>query len=960
TLRSTSADSFSQVVVEFVLEKSVDVAYSEIQAKIGTIRSQLPTDAHEPVVEKFDVDSAPIMSVLVSGDKPIRDLTYLADKVVRERLQRVPNVGEVRLVGGRQRNMWLWLDRSKLEGYQLSVQDVENAIRTEHVDIPGGRVEAGPKEYVVKTKAEFYTAPEFDNLLVAYRNGSPVRVRDVGYAQDGLEELRSTAKLNGVSAVALAVRRQSGTNTVEVANAVKRAVEGLRAELAPQGIRLEVAQDLSVYINQSIEEIEFHLMLGGLLAVLIVWLFLRNLRITLVSAIAIPTSVISTFALMNVMGFTMNNLTMLALSLSIGLLIDDAIVVVENIFRHVEEGKPAREAASFGTAEIGLAAFAITMSIVAVFVPVAFMKGIVGRFFYQFGLTVTFAVLISLFVAFSVVPMLSSRLLRTHAHHGWLYRQSERVFDAVDRAYGALLRSALRWRLVTVLVAVAVMVSAVLVARTLRSEFLPAEDASEFAIHVKAPLGSSIERTQAILDDIGTRLQGQPWLQYTFYTIGADNLQRVNEGSMYVKMKDKEQRAMGQLDAMRWTRERLADIQDARVSVETVPRVGGSGQTNAEVQLELRGPDLDKLSQYSQTLMQRMRETPGYTDVDTNFEANNPQVNVYVKRDAAADLGVSPAGVAGTVRALIGGEDVAKFKSGSDRYNVSLRLTEPERNSPDEIGLLTVRNNRGGLVRLESVANIKQEGGPVQINRFNRAREVTVLANLQHDKKVLGEAVTQLNGFVQGLHMDPGYTSGYAGTADIMRESFGYLLFALGLSVVMVYMVLAAQFESFVHPLTIMLSLPLSAVGALGALALTGMTISIFTMIGFIMLMGLVTKNAILLVDYTNTLRNRDGMERNAALLKAGPTRLRPILMTTFAMIFGMLPIAVSHGAGSESRAPMAVAVIGGLITSTLLTLVVVPVIYTLLDDLQAVGDWRIVKRLRRKQSPQEAKARAA
>jgi HAE1 family hydrophobic/amphiphilic exporter-1 len=959
-LRSTSADSFSQVIIEFELEKNVDVAYQEVQAKIGTIRALLPQDLDEPRVEKFDIDSAPIMAVLVSGDKPIRDLTYLADKVVKERLQRVPNVGQVKLVGGRQRNMWIWLDRTRLEGYQLSVQDVEQALRSEHIEVPGGRVESGPKEYIVKTKAEFTSPQEFSNLLVAYRNGSPVRIKDLGRVEDGLEEQRSLARLNGVQAISLLVRRQSGTNTVEVAAGVKREVDKLRSELKSQGIQMEIAQDLSVYIQNSIHEIQFHLVVGGLLAVLIVWIFLRNWRITAISAIAIPTSVISTFALMNAMGFTMNTMTMLALSLSIGLLIDDAIVVVENIFRHVEEGKERMEAASFGTAEIGLAAFAITMSIVAVFLPVAFMKGIVGRFFYQFGMTVTFAVLVSLLVAFTVVPMLASRFLRISHGHGWLFRQSERVLEALDRGYERLLASALRWRLVTVGVAVLAMVGAVFAGKTLRSEFLPAEDASEFNIRVKAPLGASIQTTDRIFEEIRGKLEGQPWYRYAFVTIGADDLQRVNEGAMYVRMTPKGERPMTQFQAMAWTRERLADLKDARTSVEFVPRVSGGGRSAADLQVEVRGRELEKLDAYSRALMGKLRETPGYRDVDSSFDNNKPEVNIYVKRSEAADLGVSPAAVASTVRALIGGVDIAKYKFSGDRYNVSVRLTEPDRNKPDDINLLAVRNRRGDLVRLQSVARTREEGGPVQIDRYNRARQITVLSNLQRERKVLGQAVTEINGFIKELNLEPGYTVGFAGTADTMRESFGYLLFALGLSVVMVYMVLAAQFESFIHPFTIMLSLPLSAVGALGALALAGMTISIFTMIGFIMLMGLVTKNAILLVDYTNTLRTRDGLDRLTALLKAGPTRLRPILMTTFAMIFGMLPIALSTGEGSESRGPMAVAVIGGLVTSTLLTLVVVPVIYTLFDDLSDVRKLAFWRRRRTSELPANPRAKAA
>ncbi len=945
-LRSTSSDGVSQVVVEFELEKDVDVAYQEIQAKLGTIRSELPKDLEDPSVEKFDVDSSPILAIVVSGDMPLKQLTYLARKVVKERIQRQPNVGQVKLVGGRERKIWVWLDRGKLEGYALSVQDVEEALRAEHVERPGGRIETGPGEYVVKTKSEFSSAEEMAGMVVAYRGGAPIRVRDIGRVEDGLEEERSLARLDDVRAVTLLVRRQSGSNTVEVARNVKAEVERLKTELAPQGVRLEIGQDLSVFIEHSVREVQFHMVFGGGLAILIVLLFLRNLRSTVITALVIPTAVIGTFILMGSLGFTQNMMTLLALSLAIGLLIDDSIVVQENTMRHVEEGMPPREAASFATSEIALAVLATTMSVVAVFVPVAFMKGIVGRFFYQFGMTVVFAVMISMFVSFTLDPMLSSRFLRKPVP-GRLFRLSEGLFLAVERAYGRILGWALRWRFAVVLLAVATFISAGYIARFLRSEFIPVEDQSEFIVKVKAPLGSSLATTDAVFERIRQRISEQSWMRYGLVTIGADELQRVNEGSLYVKMTEKGERPIGQLAAMAWTREQLSDIQEAKVSVEIVPRVSGGGRRWADVQMELRGTDLARLEGIASAVMDRMRAAGGYVDLDTTYEKGKPELNVYVKRDRAADLGVHPLAVASTVKALIGGDDVSKFRAEGDRYDVSVRLEAWDRDRPGQIPLLSVRNVRGDLIRLENVARVEESGGAVQIDRYNRARVITVLANLQRDRKVLGEAVTELSGFVRELGLPPGYSFGFAGQADTMRESFSALLFALGLAVLMIYMVLASQFESFIHPFTIMLSLPLSVVGALGALVAGHMTMSIFTMIGIIMLMGLVTKNAILLVDFTNVLRRRDGMARDAALLKAGPIRLRPILMTTFAMIFGMLPIALGTGAGAESRAPMAVAVIGGLTTSTLLTLVVVPVVYSLLDDLGRPGEWRLVRRWR-------------
>ncbi|MBI2922955.1 MAG: efflux RND transporter permease subunit [Planctomycetes bacterium] len=942
-LRSTSTEGVSQVVIEFELEKDVDVAYQEVQAKLGTVRRELPQDLDDPVVEKFDIDSAPILAVVVSGDMGIRELTDLAENTIKERLQRVKNVGQVRLVGGRRRRMWIWLNRDKLEGFSLTVQDVEAAVKAAHVELPGGRIESGAMEYVVKTKAEMASAAEFEDMIVAWRGGAPVRIRQVGKAADGLEEERSLARLNDTRAVSLLVRRQSGTNTVEVAGAVKAQIESLRRELAPRGLRLEVAQDLSTFIEHSVAEVRFHLVFGGGLAVLIVFLFLRNVRSTFISALVIPTSVTGAFILMNALGFTQNMMTLLALSLAIGLLIDDSIVVQENTMRHLEAGKSRREAASFATNEIALAVLATTLSVVAVFVPVAFMKGIVGRFFYQFGLTVTFAVLVSLLVSFTLDPMLSSRIL-VLPRKNLLFRTLESAFSALERAYESLLRGALHSRWIVVLLAAGTFAGAGWIGRFLRSEFIPLEDQSEMNIRVKAPLGSSLKTTEEVLDRIRERLRGEPWIRYTFTTIGTDALARVNEGAIYVRMTDKGTRAISQAEAMQSVRKRLEDIKEARVSVEIVPRVSGGGMRTAQVQLELRGQELAVLESAAGKIQKRMAEAGGYVDVDTTFERGKPEVAVRVRRDRAADLGVSPAAVASTVKALVGGDEVSRFRAAGERYDVAVRLLEQDRTSPEDILDLTVRGAGPQPVRMRSVAAVARQAGPVQIDRYNRTRVISILANLQPGRKVLGEATVEIERFARETGLPPGYTAAFAGTADAMRESFGYLLFALFLAVVMVYMLLASQFESFLHPFTIMLSIPLSLVGALGALVFMNMTMSIFTMIGIIMLMGLVTKNGILLVDYTNTLRRRDGLEREAALLRAGPVRLRPILMTTLAMIFGMLPIALGTGAGSESRAPMAVAVIGGLITSTLLTLVVVPVVYTFLDDLSRPREWRIVR----------------
>ncbi len=934
SLRSTSADSFSQIVVEFELGKNVDVAFQEIQAKVNTVRQQLPTDIEEPIIEKFDVDAAPILTVVVSADMSARELSYLADKTIKERLQRVRNVGSARLVGNRDRKIWLWLDAERLKRSGVSVQDVRAALQREHVEIPGGRVETGPVELAVRTKAEFQNAAELNDLILVQRAGRTIRLADVGFAEDGLEEERSYAQLDQAPCIALDIRRQSGTNTVQVARDVKTEIAKLQAELKPRGVRLEIAKDSSVYIENSVREVEHHLVIGGLMAVLTVMLFLLNFRSTFISALVLPTAVISTFIMLYAMGFTLNILTLLALTLAIGLLIDDAIVVQENIMRHIEEGMAPRPAADFATAEIGLAVLATTLSIVAVFLPVALTRGIVGRFFWPFGLTVAFAVLISMFVSFTLNPMLSARLLRRHeGHQNRVFRWLERLFGWTERRYGAMLGWSLRHRGLVVVIAIVALSSVVFLAKYSKLEFVPVEDSSEFNIMIRAPQGASLAQTRAIADSILPRLKALPEIRYTFYSIGADELQKVNEGAIYCALTDKSQRQRGQFVLMEEARKLTADVHGAQISVQRVSKISGGGMRWAEIQYEVRGRDIAYLQTSVDRILAAMAKTGHFVDLQSSYEANKPGIDVDVDRARAADLGVSAMAVADTVRVAIGGANVGKFKAGGDRYDMALRFLEQDRNRPELIGDLWVPTGHGGNVELRSVAQVVNTRTAVEITRYNRQRNITVLANLAPGL-VLGPAMQEVDKLTRDIGLAPGYTTGWAGQAQDMGESFRYLFETMILSVIVIYMVLSAQFESFVHPLSIMLSLPLAMVGGLGAILLFQMPISIFVMIAFIFLLGLVTKNAILLIDYTNTLRDRDGMPMMDALRRAGPVRLRPILMTTMAVITGMLPTALSAGSGSESRQPMAIAIIGGLITSTLLTLLVVPAVYSLLDPL--------------------------
>jgi hydrophobic/amphiphilic exporter-1 (mainly G- bacteria), HAE1 family len=936
-LRSTSAEGVSQIVVEFQLEKNVDVAFQEVQARVNTVRALLPTDVDDPVIEKFDVDAAPIMTLVVSGDLGARELYDLADKRIKEQLQRVNDVGSVKIVGGQERKLWLWLDPIRLRQHNLTVQDVRSALLRQHIEIPGGRIETDKLELVTRTKAEFASATDLDELVLVEQEGMTVRLKDVGRAEDGLEEFRSYAQRDDKPGIALQIRRQSGTNTVQVAHDVKAEIERMRPPLASEGVRLDIAVDMSLFIQRSVDEVEHHLMVGGALAVFTVMIFLLNFRSTFISAMVLPTSIMATFMMMAYMGFTLNFMTLMALTLAIGLLIDDAIVVQENIMRHVQSGKPAAWAAEFATKEIGLAVLATTLSVVAVFLPTAYTKGIVGRFFFPFGMTISFAVLISMMVSFTLDPMLSSRLLRKQVHVNPVFRTLERMFQATERMYERVLGWCLGHRWLVVGMAVAFFVASISLGQFIRTEFVPQEDQGEFEILARAPLGSPLVRTRAIFEQMRDRLKDVPEIVYTFYSIGGDQMGKVNEGNMYVRLRPKAERLKAgmrlQQQMMAYARERLNDLPEAIISVQQVNAIGGGTFKATQIQYEIAGPNLDVLAQTSEQLLDRMKQAGGYKDLDSSHQAGRPETSILIQRDRAADLGVSPMDVADTVREAIGGMDVAKFRTGKDRYDIAVRFLESARNDPQRILELTVPSIKGQPVEMRSIAQVMPSFVPVEINRANRQRQITVLANLEASK-ALGTGVQEIDGFIREIGIPGGYSTAWAGDAEHMQESFGNLMFTMMLSVIVTYMILAAQFESLVHPFTIMLSLPLAFVGAIGAILLLGQTMSIFVMMAFIFLLGLVTKNAILLIDYTNTLRERDGLPRDEALQRAGPVRLRPILMTTVAMIFGMLPSAVGVGEGSESRQPMAVAIVGGLVSSTMLTLLIVPVVYSLLDPL--------------------------
>jgi hydrophobic/amphiphilic exporter-1 (mainly G- bacteria), HAE1 family len=938
TLRSVNLESVTQVFVQFELEVDVDQAAQDVRDRVSSILPQLPEGVDPPKVQKFDVGAAPIMSVAVAGKLAPRDLTKLADDVVKERIQRIRGVGSVDLVGGREREIHILIRPADLAGFGMTVEDVANAMRAQNLDMPAGRIEEGARELTVKVEGEVEDVADIGDIVIPTppgpdgRAATLIRIRQVADVVDGTEEARSWSSMDGASAVALVVRKQSGSNTVAVARQVRAELDKLRVEVERAGAVLSVPADWSSYIEHSISDVQFDLVFGGILAVLIILFFLHDLRSTLISAVAIPSSVVATFWFIQVMGFTFNNMTMLALSLSIGILIDDAIVVIENIYRHLATGKRAREAASDATSEIGLAVIATTACIVAVFLPVAFMKGIVGRFFFQFGLTVSFAVAVSLLVSFTVTPMLASRLLREHTGRPALvFRPFAWFLDHIDSLYRGVLGWALRHRWSTLGIAFLSMVLSVFLVSRVKAEFIPVEDRAEFQVNLELPVGSSLELTRQFTEAVSKDLRTHgPGIDHAFVTVGGGDQGQVNQAQINVQMTSRHERGFHQHDAMAWVRERYKDVKNVTFSVVPINAVSGGGFRNQMVQFNVRGPDLDRLAEVTSKLVAELKKVPGFVDLDTTHRTGRPEVAIQVDRDRAGDMGVPIASIATTLRYLIAGDKVSELKEGLDIYDVTMEMPEGQKAGIQSLSNLKVRSTGGQLVDLANVVRVEPESGPAAIERQARQRQITVLANLQG--MPLGEATQKVAAKANEV-VPPDLTRDFAGMAEVMTESFQSMGVALMLAIVFVYMLLAAQFNSFIHPFTIMLSLPLSVVGAFGALYVSGFTLNIFSMIGVIMLMGLVTKNAILLVDYTNTLRER-GLGMREALLEAGPVRLRPILMTTAAMVFGMLPVALALSEGGEQRAPMAATVIGGLLTSMLLTLVVVPVVYSLLAQV--------------------------
>jgi len=936
---SVSRESVSTVWIEFELGVDVAEAVQEARVKVAAIRDKLPTEIAEPIVEKIDFSSLPIVSLAVRSDRlPARDLTDLAEKVVQRRVENVEGVGKVDLVGTSYREVTIEVLPERLQALGLGVDDVIGGLRAENVNVPVGRLNRAGSETSVRLSGKPRTATEYETLVVAEVRGHPVALGDVARVVDGVEEQRTLALVDGEKAVAIDVIKQSGANTVAVVDAVRREVENLQRDL-PEGTTAAVVRDGSVAIRESVRDVQETLVIGAILTVLIVFCFLNSWRSTVITGLTLPIAVISSFIVMNFAGMSLNTMTLMALSLSIGLLIDDAIVVRENIVRHLERGSDHNTAARNGTAEIGMAVLATTLSIIAVFVPVAFMKGIVGRFFRDFGITVAFAVAVSLFVSFTLDPMLSSRwydpdVARTGKRH-FVAKALDRFNDWFDRTadrYRTLIAWALDHRRTVVAAASVAFVAGLAIFATLQSEFMPTSDRGEFRLGFLSSPEASLAETEGRLAAVLAAVKDLPEVESTYATIGAGDNGTVRDGSLYLDLVDKSQRKRSQAEVEREVRERLAAVPGIKASLTGVEMM----DQQKPLQIGLRGEDLQVLKRYAALLKDELYQVPGIVDLESSLDTDTPEYRLVVDRDRAADVGLNSADIVSTVSALVGGQAVTTFEEeDGDAVPVRVRLPGALRNDVEQIEALRLSaaggSGPGALVPVGDLVRHEMSTTPSQIDRQDLSRQVLVSASL--DGLPLGTAGKIVQEAVAKLDLAPGYRVVLTGDSEHMAESFGYMGEALLLAIIMVYLILAAQFESFIDPLAIMLSLPLALVGMAVMLRLTGDHQSIISLIGLIMLMGLVTKNAILLIDFTIRARAQ-GMAREAALIEAAHVRFRPIIMTSLAMVFGMLPLALGgNSEGAEMRMPMGQTVAGGVITSSILTLVVVPVIYTYLDD---------------------------
>ena len=944
-VQSSSSPGASVVVITFNLTKDVDVAFNEVQAKVNQVLRELPVDADPPVVAKVEFGADPIIWLMLQGDRTLQQLNQYASNVIKKRLENIDGVAEITIGGKRDRTIRVNLDTERMAAMAITTQDLLRAFNNEHFQLPGGYLVGYATERLIKLDQEFHAPVELAQLIVSYRDDAPVRLRDIAEIEDGLEDYREVARFNGEPAVGIGVVKLSDGNAVAIAEELKRRLDAEIIPQLPPGMTLKMGVNSADLIEEIVASLEEHLIEATILTALVVWLFLKSIRATLIISAAIPVSLLGAVAVMFFAGYTFNTMTLLALLLLIGVVVDDAIVVLENIYRHREEGnEDAKSAALLGTNQVVFAVMAATLTLVAIFAPVIFMEGIIGRFFEAFAVVVSVGVLVSLFVSLTLTPMLCSRHLKVTHSHGRVYHFLDRGFHAMDELYRRLLNGALRFRWSVIIVTLAVVYSSGFFFANIGKGFMPLQDEGRFLVSFKTPLGSNLEYTNQKLKEIEALLERHLEIDSYFSTIGMGDTGQANRGTVIIKLTPEDSGRMHQYPFMDKLRVALEEIPGVQAFPAPVPMVGG--QRGEPLQFVLTGPNLDEVARYSAELQQQLSAIPILGRVDMDLQLDLPQLNLEVDRTRAANVGLSSYDVAIAINLLAGGLDVAKYNDepgDGERYDVRLKAQEGQFRSTDDLRRIYLRGNHGELVRLDTIAHMEESLGAAVVPRF----DLQYSGNFYATPTVsLGEAVIEVEKAAAEL-LPLGYQVKMIGRAEEFAKTAKYMAFAFITAIVLVYMVLASQFNSFIQPLIIMVAQPLAIVGGAMGLWLMNMSLNIFSMIGLVLLVGLVAKNSILLVDLTNQLRSK-GKEIDVALKEACPVRMRPVLMTSLTIILALLPAAIGLGAGADTNGPLAVAVIGGLISSTLLTLVVVPAVYSLVEN----GIQRFRSRGKKQMSP--------